>query len=87
MITFVDFKTEDRFCEIELNSKWVGSVEDLREDIEMIAEECAAQDWDHHDGRESIWPKTFSIFSDGELLGFVEVEMEMNPCFTGTKVN
>ena len=81
MITFVDFKTEDRFHELELESEWVGSIEDLRHDIEDIAKECAEQDWNDHDGWESTWPKTFSIFSDGTLLGYVEVTMEMEPSF------
>ena len=86
MITFVDFKTEDRYHELELEGEWVGTHEELMDEIEDIAAQCAQQDLDHHDGWESSWPKTFSIFSDGVLLGFVEVEMEMEPSFTGTKV-
>lgn len=86
MITFVDFKTEDRFHELELQQEWVGTVEDLKEEIEDIAQECAEQDWNDHDGWESKWPKTFSIFSDGELLGFVKVGMEMEPSFSATHI-
>ena len=58
MITFVGYKTEDRFNELELKSEWIGSFEDLKADIEDIAQECAQQDWDDHDGWESKWPKT-----------------------------
>ena len=84
MITFVDFKTEDRFHELELEKEWVGSVDDLKDDIEEIAQECAEQDWNDHDGWESSWPKTFSIFADGDLLGFVNVDMEMEPVFSAS---
>lgn len=87
MITFVGYKTEDRFNELELKSEWIGSFEDLKADIEDIAQECAQQDWDDHDGWESKWPKTFSIFHDGELLGYVEVEMEMEPTFSASIID
>ncbi len=83
-IEFVYFKTESILNSIKLENEWCGSIEDLKYDIEDIAAECAEQYWNDHDGWDRKWPITFSIFKDAILLGYVEVEMEMEPMFSAT---
>lgn len=53
------------------------------DDIDWIAEECAQDYFDNHDGWEAAWPVTFKIFDElGEIKGVFLVELENTPTFT-----
>ena len=57
-------------------------------DIEQIAELCA-DDWhDNHDGFEAKWPRVFAIFIDktGPCFARFEVVREYEPTFCATPV-
>lgn len=54
------------------------------EDMDYIAQECAEKYFSEHDGWESSWPLTFTIFKDGKQIGRARVEMESEPQFYST---
>lgn len=57
-------------------------------DLEFIAEQCAGDYWDNHDGYESNWPLSFRIYKEDDSSGLIYesiVEMEMSPDFSASK--
>lgn len=52
----------------------------------MIADLCAEDYWDNHDGWESHWPLIFILHTeeDGEEIARLIVEMESRPTFSAT---
>lgn len=53
-------------------------------DQRMIADLCAEDYWDNHDGWESHWPLIFTLHTkeDGEKIAQLVVEMEAQPSFS-----
>ena len=72
--------------EIELESDYDISDETWHE---MIAEKCA-DDWhDNHDGWESGWPRVFAIFADktSPAIAKFNIEREYEVTFSATSVD
>jgi len=59
----------------DFSCKWDPS------DLSYIAEDIAKDFFDKHDGWECSWPLIFTILHDDEVLGDMEVRMEMEPVF------
>lgn len=61
------------------------SVEDLDD---TLAEWCAEDYWDNHDGWEDRWPKTIVLYltEDGPECVEFEVEVEAVPQFSASEV-
>lgn len=64
---------------------------DLDDDTwnDSIAEQCA-DDWhDNHDGWEASWPRVFAIFSDkkGPAFARFEINREYEPTFSATAID
>lgn len=55
---------------------------------DYVAEECAANYHNKHDGWESTWPLTFILYrtEDGPERAKMSVDRETVPSFTATKV-
>ena len=51
------------------------------DDLEYLAEEAAEDYFNNHDGWESSWPLTFTIFQDEKKIGQIVVDMETVPRF------
>ena len=66
----------DSYCD-SIKTNWD------EESPDYILQDCAEDFWNNHDGWESTWPLSFSVFSkSGELLFSGEVSMEMEPQFS-----
>lgn len=55
---------------------------DISDDLEWIAQECAEDFHNEHDGWESRWPRNFTLLDDsGNELGTFKVDREYEPSF------
>ncbi len=53
------------------------------EDKEWLAEDCAKNYHQHHDGWESSWPITIIVYRlDGTKLGTFDVDRDVEPVFS-----
>lgn len=55
------------------------------DDACLLAEECAQDYYDHHDGWESKWPLDIEVFRNNESLGLFTVEQDIEPVFSVSK--
>jgi len=70
---------EDPDYAIEFKTTWD------EDSLDYVAEAAAESDHSEHDGWESTWPQTFTIYAlDGKELGKFEVEREFDPVFNAT---
>ena len=68
--------------DLEVESVWDG------DDPEMVADDCATNFYNEHDGREATWPLTFEIVGeDGASLGRYEIHLEFDPSFYCTALD
>lgn len=65
---------------LDLQTTW--GVDDVNYIVDDAAEDFHAK----HDGWESTWPLNFEIFIDDVSQGVYNVEREMTPTFSCTKV-
>ncbi|PHM51876.1 hypothetical protein [Xenorhabdus hominickii] len=49
-----------------------------------LAEMCAKDYHDNHDGWEAYWPLDIVVFADGKYLGVFRIMQEYNPTFTAS---
>jgi hypothetical protein len=56
-------------------------------DFEIMAEHCAEDYHNNHDGWESSWPLEFRIWEDGVLVARISVERESRPHFSGYQMD
>ena len=57
------------------------------EDMEWLAEDCAKNYHNQHDGWESSWPITITIYRlDETKLGSFEVDRDVEPVFSARKI-
>lgn len=56
---------------------------------EDVAEDCAEDYFDNHDGWEAIWPLEITLYNLDEtrIIGKFRVELEQRPHFSATKIN
>ena len=48
-----------------------------------MAQHCADDHYNNHDGWEATWPMEFRLYKDGTEVAKVLVNMEMEPQFLG----
>jgi len=57
------------------------------DDADYVAQDCAENYHNQHDGWESSWPVEMTIWrEDGTLLGRFSVELEHEPSFSAREV-
>ncbi|CDM92183.1 hypothetical protein L7G72_10185 [Xenorhabdus bovienii] len=52
--------------------------------LKRLAEMCAKDYNDNHDGWGAYWPIDIVVFSEGRSVGVFRVEQEYNPTFTAS---
>lgn len=85
MKTKVHYAVEDHGMEFE-DSWCIDTVWDLDDGLDYIAEECAQDYHQNHDGWEAHWPVTFVMWdAQGKELGTCEVYRESEPVFQAAR--
>lgn len=55
------------------------------ENLRYIAQDCAEDYCNCHEGHEDSWPLTFELFIEGESKGEFDVELEMEVTFSASE--
>ncbi|MGM0935919.1 MAG: hypothetical protein ACQEWL_04785 [Pseudomonadota bacterium] len=79
------YRTINKKHRYELSDDHNFNIDD--DDFEFLAETCAEDFYDNHDGWEVEWPCLFMIWIDDTYLGMFEAELDHTPVFTTKNVD
>jgi len=79
----LDLKKTSSLIDIDV---WAYNIES-DSPIDLLAYDIAQDLWDNHDGFMLTWPLVVYVFNTKELLGTYNINLDMQPEFTISKLN
>ncbi|OWO78681.1 hypothetical protein B5C26_23605 [Photorhabdus luminescens] len=86
-VKYAVYDFDDSDSRFELKSAPDVDSRFLASELKNLAEECAEDYFDNHDGWDDIWPLDIYIWIDNESVGKFTVNIEMEPAFSAKKVD